>query len=266
MLAATAAMRSNVTMPPAPVIEDAKRRKLAKRVAFGALGLFAVLLVVGALISKWDSGPPGNENSPPRSSPTIDPGKLPIEETVAHARDLSNRKNYAEAEPYWRTAVNHDRFNAEYNSGLAVALYFQKKYSEAEPFFRQAVAVNSGDAQTNADLGDVLSAQAKYAEAEAAHREAVRLNPNVHFMDALATDLYFEKKYAEAELWFRKALAVNPNDAELRNSLGNALFDQRKYDEAKTHYQEALRLQPSNPYFQSNVKKVTAAMAEAPGK
>jgi Flp pilus assembly protein TadD len=225
--------------------------------AIALIGLVA--LGVSVLRTEWrHRAEMSGDNNPPASSPSVTPPDLEVDEQVSRARELSRLKNFVEAEPHWRAAVARDRFNAEYNNGLGVALYFQKKYSEAEPFFRQAAAVNPGNAQYNADLGNALSSQAKYAEAERSHREAVRLSPNIHFIDALAIDLFFQGNCVEAEKWFRKALSINPDDAEIQNSLGNAVYCQKNYAEAKAHYGKALQLQPGNPIFKANVRKTEA--------
>lgn len=64
------------------------------------------------------------------------------------------------------------------NRELAGLYIDNKQYAEAEPLLRQALEKNQGDAQLHLDLGVALLHQLKYADAEAELVKAVQLKPD----------------------------------------------------------------------------------------
>lgn len=89
--------------------------------------------------------------------------------------------DYSEAEVQFRMAedINHESFEAEYNTGAA--LYKQEKYEESfEQFGTVAEKVEDPEAKANVwhNVGNSLLESQKYAESIEAYKSSLRLNPS----------------------------------------------------------------------------------------
>lgn len=109
-------------------------------------------------------------------------------EIAPHYSDAWNRlgtisfvsQDFAEAEQYFRTAIDHDPGSFSPVVNLGAALYAQGKIEESLEFNRKAVAMNPQDPLANSQLGLSYLALKNYEEAEDCLLKCKSLDP-AHF-------------------------------------------------------------------------------------
>src|SRR5262245_42539533 len=169
-----------------------------------------------------------------------------------YAAFLENqRRDYGEAERFYKLAVNADANDANNLGNYALFLKNQRQdYDEAERFYKRAVEADPNDARNLGNYALFLSDERRdYDEAERFYKRAVEADPN-HARN-LGNYAFFlsdqRRDYEEAERFYKRAVEADPNHAI---NLGNyALFlenQRRDYDEAERFYKRAVEADPNN--------------------
>jgi TolB-like protein/Tfp pilus assembly protein PilF len=129
--------------------------------------------------------------------------------------------------------------------------------AEAEQFFRQAVELDPKFALAHVGLADVLALQvhwsgappaASLAQAETSVTEALRLQPDLS--EAWATSGLIAAEIDsldDAETKFRRAIEINPNNATARHWYSFLLRETGRHDESLEQIERAIALDPMSP-------------------
>ena len=129
--------------------------------------------------------------------------------------------------------------------------------AEAEQFFRKAIELDPQFALAHVGLADVLRLQIDYSgapraaaltEAEKSVAEALRLQPDLSEAWASAGgNAYLRRAFDDAETKFRRAIEINPNNATARHWYSVVLRDTGRLDESLEQIERAVALDPMSP-------------------
>jgi tetratricopeptide (TPR) repeat protein len=163
-----------------------------------------------------------------------------------------NRPN--EAEAIYRQALTLRPDYAEAHYDLGVLLHSLHRLPEAVTSYRSALALRPDLPMAGNNLGAALHDLKCFPEAEAVYRQVLEVSP--HYADAhynlarLLTDL---RRLPEAEAAIRQALKIRPDLAEAWNNLGHVLVELDRFSEAEAAYREALAIRPHYPHACDNL-------------
>ncbi len=134
----------------------------------------------------------------------------------------------------------------------------RKEYDEAEKYYKIALKSEPNDADINGNYANFLkNIRKKYDEAEEHYKIALKSEPNCaningNYANFLTT---IRKEYDEAEKHYKIALKSEPNDANINGNYAIFLTDIRKeHDEAEKHYKTALKSEPNHANINGNAR------------
>jgi len=170
------------------------------------------------------------------------------------------RKDYDEAEKYYKKAIEVDPNNANNLGNYASFLHgIRKDYDEAEKYYKKVLEIDPNSANRFGNYASFLHEIRKDCDkAEQYYTKALEIDPNqANNLGNYANFLYnIREDYDKAEQYYIKAIEINPNQA---NNLGNYaefLFDIRKdKDKAEKYYKKALEIDPDNEYHAKNYRQ-----------
>jgi len=129
--------------------------------------------------------------------------------------------------------------------------------AEAEQFFREAIELDPQFALAHVGLADVLRLRIAYSgaapataltEVDKSVAEALRLQPDLSEAWASAGGIaLFRRAYDDAETKFRRAIEINPNNATARHWYSLVLRDTGRHDESLEQIRRAVALDPMSP-------------------
>jgi Flp pilus assembly protein TadD len=176
------------------------------------------------------------------------------------AADLSEKRQFAEAVPAWRKAVELNPEDARAHNNLGAVLEETAKPEEALAEYRRSLELNDQSAQAHNNLGSILAQQGKLDDALAQFQKAVELNPdNGRAHSNLGGALSEKGRTAEALQHLRQGVALEPKFADGQNNLGAALALAGELDEAAQHMATAVELAPQSVEYRYNYGRVLAA-------
>jgi len=177
------------------------------------------------------------------------------------------RKNYTEAERYYKNAVTNDENEPLYTYTYARLLQVSGKYADAELLYRKLLDIRVKRlgkehlevAGALNDLAKVLTEQSKYAEAEPLLRQALAIyevqfgkeDPRVAFgLNNLAGLLNTQGRYLDAEPLYRRLLELREKSLGMDNlgvavslkNLAGLLDVEGKFAESEPLYRRALAI------------------------
>lgn len=167
---------------------------------------------------------------------------------------------HADAEIYWRDAVEKNPSAWAAHGNLAGMLRERKKIDAAIFEYKEALRLNPNFANAHLELGETLAGQGKIPEAIARFTEAVRLEPGLseaHYDLAIA--LEGQNKLDEAKAQYIEVVRLTPTNFKAHNNLGNIFWRRGAADQALAHFQEAVRLQPDFALAHANLGRVLAS-------
>ena len=132
-----------------------------------------------------------------------------------------------------------DRESAEALSGLAGVFFVRGENAQAEEYFRRALQKTPEDPDLWFNLGNCLVVQERPREAEDAYRKAIELDPGANSAAArlnFGVILLTRVEVEEAEAQFRKATQVNPSLPGPWLHLARIASARYRLDEAREHY------------------------------
>ena len=176
------------------------------------------------------------------------------------AADLSEKRQFADALPVWKKAVELNPDDARVHTNLGTALEETGKPEEALAEYRRSLELNEQSSQAHNNLGSILAQQGKLDEALAQFERAVQLNPeNGRAQSNLGGALSEKGRTEEALEHLRKGVALEPRFADGQNNLGAALARAGELDEAVPHLAAAVDLAPQSIGNHYNFGRVLAA-------
>ncbi|MGC3029403.1 tetratricopeptide repeat protein [Burkholderia sp. DN3021] len=161
----------------------------------------------------------------------------------------------ADAEAWWRRAIDAmPAFDPPYD-GLGALLVSQGRLPEAEAILRRQLAsVTPLRASHHHRLGKVLEALGRLDEAEQAFGQALLIEPqSADVLTDLGNVLRVLGRPAEAELAYRLAIAVRADHALAHANLGAILVDMQRLPEAEAVSRQAIALCPDHPEAHYNL-------------
>lgn len=134
------------------------------------------------------------------------------------------------------------------------------RLDEAEQAFGQALLIEPQSADVLADLGNLLRVLGRQAEAELAYRLAITVRADFVLAHAnLGAILVDMQRLPEAEAASRQALMLCPDHPEAHYNLGVALQNLDRLPEAEAAYRDAIRCRPGLPQPHNNLGCVLRA-------
>ncbi|WP_175758014.1 tetratricopeptide repeat protein [Burkholderia cepacia] len=134
------------------------------------------------------------------------------------------------------------------------------RLDEAEQAFGQALLIEPQSADVLTDLGNLLRVLGRQAEAELAYRLAITVRTDSVLAHAnLGAILVDMQRLPEAEAASRQALVLCPDHPEAHYNLGVALQNLDRLPEAEAAYRDAIRCRPDLPQPHNNLGCVLRA-------
>ena len=167
------------------------------------------------------------------------------EALVLLASAYGEKKQNADAEKYFREAIQLNLRDPAAHRGLAMLLIATGRLPEASQELRQAVALKPSAPGAWLQLGLVLQNLGKHAEAADALKKATALNPDwppAQF--ALGISEMNLRQYDSAIAAFQKTAQLAPNNYEAQIWLANAYQAAGRTKEASAAYSRAAQLRP----------------------
>ena len=167
------------------------------------------------------------------------------------------RKDYDQAEHYYRRALDLNPNHANNNGNYAIFLKdIRQDYDQAERYYKKALEFEPNHANNNGNYAIFLKdIRQDYDQAERYYKKALELDPN----EALYNSSYanflknIRHDYDQAEQYYKKALKLDPNHLNTNSNYANFLTDIRKdHDQAEQYYKKALELDPNEALYNSN--------------
>jgi tetratricopeptide (TPR) repeat protein len=154
---------------------------------------------------------------------------------------------WAEADPAFRSAVDHGFRAADVWFFLGKTLSYQKRWDAAESALKRAREVRPGYPEASFQLGRALLAQKKLQEAAGVYEEMLRADPrDPAALAELASCRLAENRKDEALALNDRALREDPGSARLHANRCLILMSMGRTDEAARSALEAARLDPAD--------------------
>jgi serine/threonine-protein kinase len=172
---------------------------------------------------------------------------------VSLGRAYFERGDYELAEVELKQATVFDPLNADAHRGLADIQRAKGNGAEAEKFYKKAIELRSDDWDLHYALGVFYYRQSRFADAEKVLNEVIRLAPDCHMAHRnLGAVYHMQGHFAKASAEFQTALQIRPS-ASVYSNLGTSLFFQGLYQQSVTAFQEALKLGANNYQIWANL-------------
>jgi Flp pilus assembly protein TadD len=167
---------------------------------------------------------------------------------------LHRHSRVAEAEPFYRRALNLDPEFKEAWTNLGLAVLSQRRPEEALLCQREALRLDPDSADAHNNLGMAHYAQGNIAEAENCFRAALRLRPDhANATLNLGSTRQILNHVDQAEVLFRRALTLGVDSCHGKNNLSLALMEQAQPEAAERCLREVLAERPSYAEARGNL-------------
>jgi len=153
------------------------------------------------------------------------------------------KKQYKEAEDYFKQALNADSSNYHITFNLGLLYYHIENFSEAIEIFESCLQRNQDDFEVLCSLAMALTKAARLPESLIVYKNALHLQPeHTGVLFNIATNMMEEKLYTEALKIFEKVVELDPTDIDAFNNIGNILSLLGQHNLAVEKYREAYSL------------------------
>jgi Flp pilus assembly protein TadD len=167
---------------------------------------------------------------------------------------LHRHNRVAEAEPFYRRALNLDPGFKEAWTNLGLAVLAQGRPEEALLCQREALRLDPDSADAHNNLGMAHYAQGHIAEAENCFWAALRLNPDhANATLNLGSTRQILNHVEQAEVLFRRALTLGADPCHGKSNLSLALMEQARPEAAECCLREALAERPDYAEARANL-------------
>lgn len=166
---------------------------------------------------------------------------------------LVREGNTAEAEKYFRRAVEIRPEYVPALDELGVIFANRQKSERAANFFGEAIRINPGFVQAYIDWGFMEQGDGNMEQAVAHYQRAAALQPDgpaAYFYQAVA--LALQKRREDSITRFQAAAWMNPQFWQAHYLLGVELAGENKVEEAEARFAEVVRLRPDFAKGHSN--------------
>ncbi|HET8677365.1 MAG TPA: tetratricopeptide repeat protein [Blastocatellia bacterium] len=157
-----------------------------------------------------------------------------------------NAEGMAQAESYFRKAIERDPNFALAYLGLADTLSMKNGYNESEYAIERALELDDhlGEAYASRGFWKMFKGW-RWSDAEADFKRAIELKPGYGTAHQwYATLLAITGRVEEAKAEMRRALEIDPTSHNYLADMGQMHYFAREYDEAETYCRKALEVYP----------------------
>ncbi|MFH1800230.1 MAG: tetratricopeptide repeat protein [Candidatus Omnitrophota bacterium] len=170
----------------------------------------------------------------------------PVPRTYLLMAEISRlRKDYSEAEDYYKKALKNDPDLEKVKTGLGGLYLDMKDWAKAEAAFKEVLAKDPGSLGASRGLAQVFIQKGEFPEAISQYEKLTKKNPDD---PAIANGLglvYLKMNNPKVALEiFRKILARNNGDAKAHSNAGLAYVLMRDADNALKEWNRAIELDP----------------------
>jgi thioredoxin-like negative regulator of GroEL len=166
---------------------------------------------------------------------------------LEHARLLTYRHQYDEAENIFRTLLNLRPDSIAVKVDLASLLYYQGKDQEALDLLNQ-IPAEQRDHQVKLLIADIQLSLKHYAEAQAIYQEYLKYFPYDRDVQLkLAQLLAWQKKYEESLALYQDLLAQEPDNLQIRRHYALVLIWMGKYEQGMEELKKTLPEEKAKP-------------------
>ncbi len=139
------------------------------------------------------------------------------------------------------------RNHLAYNN-IGHELYMRGQYAEAEKYFRKAIECDRSFALSHFTLAWMLEKEGRWNEAADEYRTAAYWQQGSAWyqFEAGHTALFYRGKVKDAIQYLEAAVRIDPDYYYAHMDLASALFDVGDVDGSVRHYREALRIDPKS--------------------
>jgi tetratricopeptide (TPR) repeat protein len=199
-------------------------------------------------------------NIPPGGLDRIDAPAAEFYRLFDVAIQLAKKRQFGEAVPAWRKALEMSPEDARAHNNLGVALAESGKTDDAIVEYRRSLQLDARSSQANNNLGSALAEKGRMDEATSLFAKALELDPdNPRAHANLGGALLDSGRLPEAIEHLRRGVEIEPDFADGHNNLGAALARSGQLDEALVHLEKAVALAPQNVGYQYNLGRTLAA-------
>ena len=140
------------------------------------------------------------------------------------------------------------------HNNLGVILKKQGRLEEAARHFSEVLRIKPDSARAHNSMGILMARRGQTDEAAEHFSEAVKSDPDyAEAHNNLGVVLKRQGKLEEATAYFSKAVRIEPGYAEAHNNLGVMLQKKGRPKEAMSHFSEAIRLDPNYAEAHNNL-------------
>jgi predicted Zn-dependent protease len=169
-----------------------------------------------------------------------------IDDTLLAAEIADQAGQYESAEAAYRRVLAKDPTSAPANAGLVHLLISRKQYADAEPMLRAALEHAPGDPTLTAQLATVLAAENK-GEALPLLEQLHDAHPDDGAITCMLAQVLADSgDAARSDELYLKLLAADPSDASLLIAHGQNLIHEQKFAEAFLAFDKATQLDTAN--------------------
>ena len=162
------------------------------------------------------------------------------------ANELVAARQYEQAIPEFRKALQAEPTSARINNNLGMCLMETGRFAEAIRHFHKVIETDPMDVAPYNNLGTTYSRMGQLDKAIGYFEQALAVDPEyvmAHYNLGVAYAIKGDMDKAIAK--FRKTIEIAPNAAQPHYDLGRALAQQGQGDEAIGHIRRAVELEPS---------------------
>jgi tetratricopeptide (TPR) repeat protein len=189
-------------------------------------------------------------NIPKGGLEKIDPVANQYYKLETSAIELMTRKQFSEAIPVWRNALEKDPSEGRAHLNLAYALIQTGQPREALAEYRKACDLSPEDPLAFAESALAMAQAGAPEEAISYYRKSLALDASNAGVQADLGALLSEKgAAAEGIEHLEKAVALKPESAAVRYKLASALLTAGQTGEAIAHFSKAVELAPDSIEF-----------------
>jgi len=147
-----------------------------------------------------------------------------------------------EAERQYQRTIQMDPTSAEAHRNLGILYRDTRRLPEAEAELTKAILLDSTNSLAHFDLGQIYSSTGRVADAECQYQKAIQADTgNTMAYYNLGVMFHTARKYAKAEQCFKKAIQLDSTHAGAFSQLGAMYFTAQLYPAAERCFKKAIQ-------------------------
>jgi len=195
--------------------------------------------------------------APSKVKSVTEEDKSKIRNLSWEARKSVKKREYTEAEKYYRQILKIDKEDLDAYKGLGSVYMKMENFSDAADAYRQVIALGGRSERTYLDLGECFLKKESFEEAVDALEHVLKLNPQSGTAYALLGEAHTGMGlHKEALKDFEEAVKMDEKNVGYLLLLAGASARRGLKVEAKMHLRKVLDLEPENQKAQDMMKEM----------